>query len=316
MPSLTPDQWHHLMSLFGNSNTPSANDRQIGKPFSWIFDSGATAHATGILEMCDIIFTHNLCFVQDRSAKKVIGASERRGGIYNFCELLVDSKASLLAIQMPELELWHNRLGHPSKAVLKSFPFICSSASVLNKSYETCHRAKHTRDVFFDNFKKATRCFELIHRDLWGPYSTPPSCGAKYFLTLFDDHSRDVWVVLLSNKTEVHDVFIKFIAMVKVCILISLSNVLWLMVYFFGLDEYMELGVGFAELVGASVEPASLAFDGTASPPRDGTASSPVEGTPSEASTPPDKAVVPPREAELGRGRRERAPPRHLQDYV
>ncbi|GAA0183138.1 hypothetical protein LIER_30606 [Lithospermum erythrorhizon] len=27
MPSLTPDQWHRLMSLFGNSNTPSANDR-------------------------------------------------------------------------------------------------------------------------------------------------------------------------------------------------------------------------------------------------------------------------------------------------
>ncbi|GAA0172404.1 transmembrane signal receptor [Lithospermum erythrorhizon] len=75
----------------------------------------------------------------------------------------------------------------------------------------------------------------------------------------------------------------------------------------------MELGVGFAELVGASVEPASLAFDGTASPPRDGTASSPVEGTPSEASTPPDKAVVPPREAELGRGRRTSY---HLTNFV
>ncbi|GAA0168571.1 transmembrane signal receptor [Lithospermum erythrorhizon] len=41
-----------------------------------------------------------------------------------------------------------------------------------------------------------------------------------------------------------------------------------------------------------------------------------VECAPSEASNPPAEAVVPPTEAELGRGRRERAPPRHLQDYV
>ncbi|GAA0169606.1 hypothetical protein LIER_24052 [Lithospermum erythrorhizon] len=86
---------------------------------------------------------------------------------------------------------------------------------VISLMSETCHRAKHTRDVFFNNFKKATRCFELIHCDLGGPYRTPSSCGAKYFLTLVDDHSRAVSVVLLSDKTELHDVFIKFIAMVK-----------------------------------------------------------------------------------------------------
>ncbi|GAA0150092.1 hypothetical protein LIER_37060 [Lithospermum erythrorhizon] len=87
---------------------------------------------------------------------------------------------------------------------------------------------------------------------------------------------------------------------------------------FFGLDEYMEPAVGLDELAGASVEPlfAFSALDGAASPPLDKAASSPVEGAPSEAATPSAEAVVPPTEADLGRGRRERAPRRHLQDYV
>ncbi|GAA0163696.1 hypothetical protein LIER_19497 [Lithospermum erythrorhizon] len=147
------------MNLLGNSDTPSVFDRLIGKPTScsWIFDTGATVHATGTLgflvdqfdvvvcpltlpdgsviystrrgsvvllaslilrnvlyvpnlscnlisisqllvEQCDILFTHNLCFVEDRSARTVIGAGEWRGGLYYFCELPVDSTASPLAI--------------------------------------------------------------------------------------------------------------------------------------------------------------------------------------------------------------------------
>ncbi|GAA0165645.1 hypothetical protein LIER_40028 [Lithospermum erythrorhizon] len=112
MPSMTPDQWHRLMNIIGNSNPPSSSDRLMGK---------------------------------------------RKGGLYYISKVLVDSTVSLLTIQTPGLELWHSRLGHPSEVVLKSLPFISSSAFVLNRSCETCHRAKHTRNVFFDNFNKATR---------------------------------------------------------------------------------------------------------------------------------------------------------------
>ena len=30
-----------------------------------------------------------------------------------------------------------------------------------------------------------------------------PLCGAYYFLTIVDDHSRDVWVYFLKDKTKV-----------------------------------------------------------------------------------------------------------------
>ncbi|GAA0144007.1 hypothetical protein LIER_04561 [Lithospermum erythrorhizon] len=216
MPSMTPNHWHHLMNIIGNSNPPSAFDRLMGKSivFPWIFDTGATVYATGNLEcladqLDDVGFPltlsngsiiHSTRRGTDRSARTVIGAGERRGELYYFSEVPVDSTTYLLAIQTPMLELWHSRLDHPSEAVLKSLPFISSNNSVLNKSCETCHSAKHTRDVFFDNFNKATWCFELIHCDLWDPYRTPSSSGAKYFLTFFAMVKRQFWVGCLSGR--------------------------------------------------------------------------------------------------------------------
>lgn len=62
---------------------------------------------------------------------------------------------------------------------------------------------------------RATFCFEIIHCDLWGPYHTPSSCGATYFLTIVDDYSRAVWVFFLFDKTEVNKMFGSFFAMIN-----------------------------------------------------------------------------------------------------
>lgn len=79
------------------------------------------------------------------------------------------------------LELWHQRLGHPSEKVVKSLPFLRNSNDKLNKACDVCPRAKHTRDSFSLSDHKASRIFELVHCDLWGPYNTLSSCGARYF---------------------------------------------------------------------------------------------------------------------------------------
>lgn len=57
--------------------------------------------------------------------------------------------------------------------------------------------------------------FGLIHCNLWGPYSTPSSCDAVYFLTTEDDFSRVIWVYLLRDKTEVQKAFTSFYVMVE-----------------------------------------------------------------------------------------------------
>ena len=126
---------------------------------------------------------------------------------------------TMQAVTVPglsEFELWHRRLGHLADRVVKLVPAIKSSSSrkQLNKACIVCPQAKQTRDCFPTRDNKASGIFELIHCDLWEPYSTPSSCDAVYFLTLVDDYSRAVWVYLLHNKKEVESPFMSFFAMV------------------------------------------------------------------------------------------------------
>lgn len=56
---------------------------------------------------------------------------------------------------------------------------------------------------------------ELLHIDIWGPFSVETVDGFRYFLTIVDDHSRSTWVFLLRTKQEVLTVFPTFIQQVE-----------------------------------------------------------------------------------------------------
>ena len=158
---------------------------------------------------CFVQFASNMCVIQDRHSRKLIGTGERRDGLYYFRPpstmqaISVDGSSS-------SLELWHQRLGHPSEKVVKSLPFLRNSSDKLNKACDVCPRAKQTRDSFSLSDHKASRIFELVHCDLWGPYNTVSSCGARYFLTIVDDFSRAIWIYLLIDKLEVFKMFMSF----------------------------------------------------------------------------------------------------------
>ena len=137
---------------------------------------------------CTLQFTSSLCAVQDRSSGTLIGAGERRGGLYYFRTVPMIHAAAVA--DLPTFDLWHQRLGHPSERVVKLLPAIRSSHAKkkLNTVCDVCPMAKQTRDCFPSSTHKASRLFELVHCDLWGPYSVSSSCGATYFLTLVDDY--------------------------------------------------------------------------------------------------------------------------------
>jgi len=84
--------------------------------------------------------------------------------------------------------LWHFRLGHVSNksinVIKNKFPFV-----KYNKSF-VCHFVKQKRLPFSLSTSKSKKCFDLIHVNLWGPYSIPSIHGHKYFLTIVDDYSR------------------------------------------------------------------------------------------------------------------------------
>ena len=57
--------------------------------------------------------------------------------------------------------------------------------------------------------------FHLVHIDIWGPYQTPSSSGAHFFLTLVDDCTRTVWTYLLKHKNEACHVFQNFYSLIQ-----------------------------------------------------------------------------------------------------
>ena len=154
-------------------------------------------------------FDSHICAIQDQT-KELIGTGIKRDGLYYFSKPKFVSTAKATS----NLELWHRRLGHPSEKVVKMIPHVSSNKDHLDKGCEVCMRAKHPRDKFHLSNNKASRIFEKIHCDLWGPYRHVSSCGARYFLTIVDDFSRAVWIFLLVDKLEVFRMFMAFVTMV------------------------------------------------------------------------------------------------------
>ena len=143
----------------------------------------------------------------------LIGTSVRRDGLFYFDGVKQEQQISVHVVSST-LELWHKRMGHPSERVVKLLPPVSSNTGSLNKACEICFRAKHSRDKFSLSENKASRIFEKIHCDLWGPYRHKSSCGARYFLTIVDDYSRAVWLYLMDDKTKVFQMFMSFVTMI------------------------------------------------------------------------------------------------------
>jgi len=59
------------------------------------------------------------------------------------------------------------------------------------------------------------KCFDLIHVEIWGPYSIASIHGHKYFLTIVDDYSRYAWIFLLKQKSKVVKVLEHFVIFVQ-----------------------------------------------------------------------------------------------------
>jgi len=172
---------------------------------------------------CVITFDSNGCHIQDKNSLKMIGSAEMQDRLY-ILRVPSYQKLQIKPIQFThtvnftasDLEiLWHFRLGYVSNKcidVIKNrFPFVkCSKFCVC----DVCHFAKQKRLPFPLSTSKSKKCFDLIHVDLWGPYSIPSIHGHKYFLTIVDDYSRYTWIFLLKQKYEVVkilEIFVNFV---------------------------------------------------------------------------------------------------------
>lgn len=81
--------------------------------------------------------------------------------------------------------LWHIRLGYPA---LKAMQHILSLKDHIDvrrhNSFQTCSLAKKRRTFFPEIHSSSTKCFQLMHVYVWGPYRTPTYDKKQYFVTM------------------------------------------------------------------------------------------------------------------------------------
>ena len=162
-----------------------------------------------------VTFTDSFCVIQDRTSRNPIGVGKLRNGVYYY-KPLQGEKVNAVKVE-EKYELWHRRLGHPSDRVLASIHSLGNNVMKGIEDYvcDSCCRGKQVRNSFQLSNKRAFEIFNLIHVDIWGPYRTPTTSGAHYFLTIVDDHSRGVWIYLMKEKSETKDILQNFCFMTK-----------------------------------------------------------------------------------------------------
>jgi len=89
------------------------------------------------------------------------------------------------------------------------------SVTISNNSIcEICPLAKQKRLPFSLSVNKSIEAFQLIHIDIWGPFSVTSYSGYQFFLTIVDDYSRFTWLFLMKSKSETRNLLSNFLAYV------------------------------------------------------------------------------------------------------
>jgi hypothetical protein len=150
---------------------------------------------------------------------KTIGVGEERGGLFYLIKptskSFAKSRVSLASIKNPSTNLWHFMLGHLSTPRLRLLHNLLPSISIdSNKVCKVCPLAKQKRLHFPISNKVSKAPFDIVHVDIWGPFSTQYTNGSHYFLTIVDDFSRYSWVHLMAYKSQTRSLVQSFFKLV------------------------------------------------------------------------------------------------------
>lgn len=155
--------------------------------------------------LCCLIFFGNLCFVQDLAPWSTIGLVREYNGLYLLEESNSTSTCISIAISVNKVQphVLHSRLGHLSNAklALVNDDNVPSFKSNENFHCDVCPLDKQKRLPFKSSTHVSDNCFDIIHCDLWGPFSVSKMNGYRFFLTIVDDCSKCTWVYLLKHKS-------------------------------------------------------------------------------------------------------------------
>lgn len=166
---------------------------------------------------CSAHFYPEYCLLQESIQGSMIGRGTLTCNLYVLDTVDLPS-VNLCGTLQVDGHLWHQRLGHPSLNKLQFIPGILSvskSSSTSIVQCPVCPLAKQKRLPFVSHNHLADKLFDIVHLDIWGPFSVESTEGYRYFLTIVDDCTRVTWIYFLRNKSDVSTIFPSFLTHVK-----------------------------------------------------------------------------------------------------
>lgn len=114
------------------------------------------------------------------------------------------------------IDLWHCRMGHLHISKLSILHNLVHSIT-FNKHLHcaVCPTAKQHRLSFPISETRAFKIFDIVHCDIWEPYSVPSIDGSIYFPTIVDDYSRMTWTYLMREKSQTRPIIHSFNHMIQ-----------------------------------------------------------------------------------------------------
>ena len=112
----------------------------------------------------------------------------------------------LLAINISQSDLWHQRLAHANYEVIRALPTETTSSpdqklQLPSKVCDGCEKGKSKRLPFLPSTSRAKNVLDLVHSDL-DEMSSASIDGYIYTTTYLDNHSQYGMMFFLKNKGE------------------------------------------------------------------------------------------------------------------
>lgn len=159
---------------------------------------------------CSIEFDALGFSIKDLQTRCVILRCNSNGDLYT---ILSSAHSTAHAHLVVSSSLWHQRLGHPSSAVLDSLNHekLISCNKVACLICHSCQLGKHARLPFSTSTSSTYAPFEIVHCDVWTSPVMSIS-GYSYYLVLLDDFTHFCWTFPIKRKSDEHQHLVDFIS--------------------------------------------------------------------------------------------------------
>ncbi|WVZ58992.1 hypothetical protein U9M48_009202 [Paspalum notatum var. saurae] len=147
---------------------------------------------------CQVLIENGALRLGDREHKLLVMVRHSVNSLY-VLPLHIARPVCLAAKQEVAAWRWHVRFGYISFETLERM----AKKEMVRGLPKIEHIAASARQLFPKKAKfRAQDPLELVHGDLCGPIRLATHGGRRYFLLLMDDHSRYMWLRLLTTKDQ------------------------------------------------------------------------------------------------------------------